>query len=132
MTKDADNGVIPFDAALLPKSLRILGKTYPVKVKKLPGGAWGMFYGPQQFIGMATSFSSMDEAVDTLLHEAIHAVEYNANLDYDEPRVRLMATGLLAIFRDNPALLKLVEGDYSGIRRTAPKGDRLGRAPSKA
>jgi hypothetical protein len=112
MVAKKDEEVYPFIPSQLPKTIRILGKKYPVRIKRISGGEWGLFKGPQQVIELNTTFSSMDEAVDTLLHEIIHGIEYNNNLEYDEPRVRATATGLLAIIRDNPELVPLLQGNY--------------------
>ena len=106
-------GVVnPFVPSLIPKTLRILGKDYAVKVKRIPGEEWGLFKGPQQTIELNRGFASMDEAVDTLLHEVIHAIEYNQNMEYDETRTRAEATQLLAIIRDNPQFAQLLLGNY--------------------
>lgn len=47
----------------------------------------------------------LESEQDTLLHEAIHAVDETLGLQMDERQVTLMATGLLAIFKDNPDFL---------------------------
>ncbi|MDP3937667.1 MAG: hypothetical protein Q8R92_05975 [Deltaproteobacteria bacterium] len=43
---------------------------------------------------------------DTVLHEVLHAVENAMGLEVDEERVTRLATGLLAVIRDNPGFVR--------------------------
>lgn len=45
---------------------------------------------------------------DTLLHECIHAIEDSLNLELTENQVARLATGLIGLFNDNPALKELL------------------------
>ena len=44
----------------------------------------------------------LDEKSDTVLHEVIHAVDHQMDTDLTETQVRRIATGLCAVFKDNP------------------------------
>lgn len=43
---------------------------------------------------------------DTLLHEVLHAVDHTFCIALTELQVRQIATGLLAVFKDNPDFLR--------------------------
>ena len=43
-----------------------------------------------------------DEMADTILHEVLHAVDYAMDTQLTENQVRRIATGLVAVFKDNP------------------------------
>ena len=45
---------------------------------------------------------------DTLLHEIIHAIDYEYHLKMEERQVHCMATSLLALFKENPTLSKFL------------------------
>lgn len=85
-------------------SLRILGKTYDVIQDDLGMANEGS-------IGQCSShkcqikYSSDQHAQqlkDTILHEAIHAVDYIMHLGLEERQVHALAGGILALLLDNP------------------------------
>lgn len=47
-----------------------------------------------------------DQLRDTVLHEVIHVVEQCMQLDLEEQQVAGLATGLYAVFRDNPEFIR--------------------------
>lgn len=102
---------VKYTEVVWPKRVRIEGKDYPIKHKKLAGDL-GLFEGREQCISISTGHKSADEAADTMLHEILHAVEFNNGWDYDEPKVRRIATALLAILRDNPDVAQSIIGNY--------------------
>ena len=46
------------------------------------------------------------EMQDTLLHEIIHVIDYNNGTDMTEQQVKMTATGLLAVLKDNKEFAK--------------------------
>lgn len=48
------------------------------------------------------------EEMDTLLHETIHGLDYILDLGLSEHQVRMLATGLIGLFQDNPEFAAFV------------------------
>jgi uncharacterized protein YpuA (DUF1002 family) len=48
-----------------------------------------------------------DQLMDTILHEVVHAVDYQMHLGLTERQVHAVAAGLTAVFLDNPDFCKL-------------------------
>ncbi len=91
-------------AAELPKTLRIVGKTYDsVKVPLIDD--CGLCEDHTQQIKIDTKMGH-DLERDTLLHEAIHAIDYCMQLSMSEKQVNGMGTALYALLNDNPELIK--------------------------
>lgn len=95
---------------LRPKALRVLGKPYVVTYEDLSGqGNLGLCHNPEHEIDIHEGQPPIEEA-DTLLHEVMHAIFYQMGigLSYkqEEHVVRRLATGLTAVFQDNPSFLK--------------------------
>lgn len=84
-------------------SLRIIGKTYAVEMKE-GDGDYGECFSDQCRIEVRANQHHQQQA-DTLLHEAFHAVDHEMHCGLSEPQIRRMATGVLALLRDNPALV---------------------------
>ena len=87
-------------------SLRIIGKTYRVDEKEGEGD-YGECFSDQCRIEVRASQCRQQQA-DTLLHEAFHAVDHELHCGLSEPQVRRMSTGVLALLRDNPALVQFL------------------------
>lgn len=85
------------------ESLRIIGKVYAVEFKSEEGD-YGECFSDQCRIEVRTTQHHQQQA-DTLLHEAMHAVDHEMHCGLSEPQIRRMATGILALLRDNPALV---------------------------
>lgn len=51
---------------------------------------------------------------DTLLHEILHAVDEELHLELEERQVHQMATALLSVMNDNPAIRRFLFGDDDG------------------
>ena len=93
-----------------PTSLAVIGKRYAVEWKDSEGD-YGETFADQCRIEVRTTQCHQQQA-DTLLHEAMHAVDHEMHCSMTEPQIRRMATGLLALLRDNPALVAfLVHAD---------------------
>lgn len=86
-------------------TLKILGKRYTVAKAKRSSEALighnGMCRSNQLSIHFADDMQP-DEQADTVLHEVIHAVDHQMDTELTETQVRRIATGLIAVFKDNP------------------------------
>lgn len=131
-----------FEPSQLPDSVLILGKEYPVKVTKLVRGLLGQMDGQNQTILISNKHKALDEAIDTLFHEILHAIEFNCGLEYNETWVLAMTPHLIAILRGNPKLTKLIVGskpkrvallleEHNGRKRGTPSSLRGADAPSR-
>lgn len=90
------------------RKLKVGAYTYPVRFLKtlsLPNVA-GLHY-EGGHIEVSSALSPIDQ-VDTLIHEAFHAILYAQGRPSGGPReelyVRALATGLVQLIRDNPKL----------------------------
>ena len=91
-----------------PASVRVLGRNY-----KLTYETDAARFGYCDLkIGVINVSPDQDEFSlrDTLLHECLHAVLYQQGSTHayklEESFVRPLATGIMALFQDNPALVK--------------------------
>jgi hypothetical protein len=96
--------------------IKIMGKTYKVK-RTDREDIEGEFDAMAQTIVINKTIVVADALADTLLHEVLHAIEYNAGLEFNEPYVRAFATGLIPVLRQNPDLLILVAGEYDRLKK---------------
>lgn len=90
----------------LPKVLRIVGKNYSVVRMELKDDC-GECMDTTQTIKVAEGLAH-DLERDTLLHEAIHAIDYCMQLNMSEKQVNGMGTALYALLSDNPDLIKYI------------------------
>jgi len=97
-----------------PARLSILGKPY--KVEFVPIDHRGLYDNAEdndpgmgrtspenQEIFIRTG-QPLESEQDTVLHEVIHAVDETLGLQLNEYQVTVLATGLLAVLKDNPGL----------------------------
>lgn len=89
-----------------PVRLDLLGKTWEVVIKA-EKGKYGSCEHARCRINLSPT-QAVSNMRDTLLHEVLHALEYEGQLRMSERQVRGMATLLLAALRQNPALLKFL------------------------
>lgn len=94
---------------MIPESLDILGKRYAVVMIERESGDYGECISDQCRIEVAT-YQCEDQRRDTLLHEILHAVDHEMHCAMSEPQTRRMATGLLAVLRQNPELAAFLLG----------------------
>ena len=91
-----------------PASVRVLGRTYKVTCENEPTRAGYC----DNRAGVLNVMPDQDEFSlrDTLLHECMHALLYQQGSTHayklEEKFVRPLATGLMTLFQDNPALVK--------------------------
>lgn len=84
----------------LPASVRIMGKAWEVQEREMKD-AHGKTYPHAQLILIHPDLHQTQRQ-DTLLHEIVHAIDHELDLDMTERQVRLLATGLLGVLIDNP------------------------------
>jgi hypothetical protein len=96
-----------------PARIRIVGKAH--EVAYVPGGHPELKEGEDVLTGCInhdrqTVFvedgQPLEAEQDTLLHEVFHGVERAMDLDLEETAIRRMATGFLAVIKDNPSFLR--------------------------
>lgn len=109
----------------LPSTVRI--GPYDIKVSIVDATPdeddWGVYYDDQCLICLATGAPNGPFAVDSVLHEILHAVYRMAKLaegDGEERVVSLVSVGLTQIFRDNPELLEWIKVVLSGSDEPGP------------
>jgi hypothetical protein len=89
-------------------ALKILGKKYALRfVEKVNDkeDLMGLCNDAQQDIQVSLH-QPKDALKDTILHEIIHAVDYQMQLGLKERQVHGMAAGLVAVFLDNPEFIE--------------------------
>jgi hypothetical protein len=91
----------------LPKEVRVIGKRYRTRIvdKVDDEESCGESDPVEQTLRLLKA-QGFEQARDTVLHEALHGVEHQLNLDLEEQQIHQMATGMLALMRDNPSLVK--------------------------
>ena len=97
-----------------PTRIKILGKVYdvdyvPEGTKGLEGDDCGICDSEKLYIAVKDGQPLQNEQ-DTLLHECLHAITHQMDVEkylgkYEEKIVRTLATGLLAVIKDNPGSL---------------------------
>jgi hypothetical protein len=91
---------------MIPTAVDVLGKRYSVNMiehESTVGNDYGECFVDQCRIEIAT-YQCDEQKRDTLLHEAMHAIDHELNCRMSEAQIRRMATGLLALLRQNPDL----------------------------
>lgn len=92
---------------MIPATLAVIGKRYKVE-QKTEDGDYGECFSDDCRIEIRVTGQCHQQQADTLLHEAMHAVDHELHCGMTEPQIRRMATGLLALLRDNPALVEFL------------------------
>lgn len=99
-----------------PARIKILGKTYRVRIvteraNGFEDGDYGACDNDSHVISIIAG-RSLGNDQDTLLHEIIHAIAFQMGVDgainkreSEERWVQALATGLLAVMRDNRSLV---------------------------
>ena len=90
-----------------PSAVRIIGKTYGISYvngKPLDDDDLGEFDPFKQRISVRES-QPLEQEQDTVLHEVIHAISHEADINLQEKQVRPLATILLGILKDNERLV---------------------------
>ena len=88
------------------KKIRIVGKNYKVlEIEDL--SEFGTCDDTKQVISIRKGLQPEVKA-DTILHECVHGIDFQMNLEMSERQVHCIATGLIALFSDNVELAKLI------------------------
>ena len=90
----------------IPSSVVILGRVYNIDQKDfIDGDLLGQCDSDALKITIKKNQPEILEA-DTLLHEILHAIDDAVQTKMKERQVHCTATGLLALFKDNPDFVK--------------------------
>lgn len=89
---------------MLPKVIRVLGKPYKVEYSDSIT-EFGLCDESKQTIKIQKGMPPELEG-DTLLHEAIHAIDFGMHTELTEKQVSALGSGLWAILNDNPELVR--------------------------
>jgi hypothetical protein len=90
----------------IPSSVVILGRVYNIDQKDfIDGDLLGQCDSDALKITIKKNQPAILEA-DTLLHEILHAIDDAMQTKMKERQVHCTATGLLALFKDNPDFVK--------------------------
>lgn len=105
--------------------LRILGKNY--RVDRIPnhigpGGAqvYGTCDHARSVIALDSGQDTQQER-DTLMHEALHAIDYSMALGLKERQIHALGAGLTALFTDNPGLAFWLSGHQVEVVDAKPR-----------
>jgi hypothetical protein len=89
-----------------PRTIRIFGKTWAMEygpMKKL----YGRCFHKELRIRICND-KPLDQQQDTSIHEVLHAIDLELNLELSEKKIRRLATCFLAILKDNPQYTKFL------------------------
>lgn len=104
-----------------PRNLRILGRQYaihpqPVESEWMEPTSLGECHPYDRAIHIR-EFLPLSELQDTFLHEVLHAIAWHSQLGlshkHEERAVGVLASGLIAVIRDNPEFLKYLSQDFN-------------------
>jgi hypothetical protein len=87
----------------LPRIIKVLGKSFKIRIltPEEETDSEGMMTLDKQEIAIRPQ-EAIEQVQDTALHETIHAVDESLYLRMTETQVHKLATGLLAVLKDNP------------------------------
>lgn len=86
--------------------LRILGKTYKV-IESEELADFGSCDDSKQQITLRKGMAP-EVWADTILHECVHAIDFQMHLRMTERQVHCIGAGLWALFSDNPDLIQRI------------------------
>ena len=91
-----------------PASIRIIGKKFTVSYPaSVDGELVGECDTDKQMITVLDG-QPLESEQDTLLHEVLHAIDEMVDAKLKESQVKRLATGLLAVLKDNPKLVSYI------------------------
>ena len=91
-----------------PAHIRILGKRFAVSYPEtVDGDLVGECDTDKQTITVQDKLP-LESEQDTLLHEVLHAIDEMVDAKMKESQVKILATGLLAVLKDNPKLVSYI------------------------
>lgn len=105
----------------LPKTVRVAGYDFKIVVWQPLEAHSAHRYGEcstiEQVIRISRFSASPEKAVDTFLHELLHAIHWAfgvEDVDREERTVNLLSTGLMTVHRDNPWLAPWIAETLGG------------------
>jgi hypothetical protein len=110
-----------------PAKLKILGKPFLIQwlSEGLDAGLVGECDSDNQVIRVRDG-QPLETEQDTLLHELLHAVDEAVDSKMKESQVKRLATGLLAVLKENPNLVAYLRRKTNGRTQsdgpTDPRG----------
>jgi hypothetical protein len=110
-----------------PHRIKVLGKPFEIKwlSAELSPELLGECDSDGQVI-MVREGQPLEQEQDTLWHELIHAVDEAMDSRLKESQVKRLATGLLAVIKDNPSLIQYLKKKNAKPR--TPAGASTGGA----
>lgn len=100
----------------LPSSIRVGAFDFSIHLWSMSQAAthrsFGCFSCTEQRIYMQCEFARPEKALDTLLHELLHAIWWAYGIedgDKEERTMGALASAWVQIFRDNPGLVHFIE-----------------------
>ena len=90
-----------------PQYVTVIGKRFVVKEHEDLNGELGRCDCDKTTI-LFDAEQSLEALRDTVLHEVVHAVDHSMGTKMTEAQVRRMATGLLAVLRENAPFVKFL------------------------
>lgn len=111
----------------LPSSVRV--GPYDIRIliadtlQMTASARWGEFSSIEQAIRVDVGIATNAKAVDTVIHELLHAIWWAYQIrddDKEERTVSMIALGWLALLRDNPDLLQWLNVAIAQISGASP------------
>lgn len=96
---------MPVQTPALPVEIKIIGKTYKVEPVPEMDDECGACYDSKQLIKISEDLPQ-ELSQDTLLHEVMHAIDFQMHTNMKERQISAMAAGLTAVFKENPTFVK--------------------------
>ena len=87
----------------LPSTLRIIGRDWKVEEVEEINDAFGLCRKEELKLQVEKGLP-LDLKIDTFIHEVLHAIDWAMNTELTEKQNTSLATGIAAVFKDNPKL----------------------------
>jgi len=101
---------------MIPSSLKIVGREYDVvKVEEYGEQVGGVDFETNTIV-VKDGQQQLLEA-DTLLHESLHIIDEIFQLELSERQVYCITSGIIALLRDNSALMTYINDDLFSPRK---------------
>ena len=89
----------------VPVSVRVMGKRWVIEYREQD--EYGLCDYKQTKITISED-QSLENMRDTVLHELVHAISNEVKAGLNEKQTATISTGVLAILRDNPGLVRFL------------------------
>lgn len=90
----------------IPKRVKVCGKTYKIEQVKHLEDCGNLF--PTECKALIGIDMDPQQIRDTVLHELVHAIEYETHLNMEERQVHALSTAMLDMLRNNKHLVKFL------------------------